>query len=250
MNTEEYLKQAELEDNLGRVRSLHRHLERELLLVLPSDKPVRLLDAGCGTGGLMVRLGDRHPAWDWTGLDASSVACAQARQRTGGDIREASVTALPFPAASFEAVVSADVLCQVEKPELAVAEFFRVLKPGGLLVLNLPAYPWLWSEHDEQMGHLRRFTQRGTAGLLVQAGFHGVQLTHWNALTLPLVWLKRKVFSSRRPSNEGRRYAWPVEYSWRALMAVEHAWLHTGGRWRWGVDLIAVGHKPLLEDNL
>ena len=63
MNTAEYLKLAEVEDRMWYFRSLHGHVERELAHALPAGREARVLDAGCGTGGLILRLRERHPAW-------------------------------------------------------------------------------------------------------------------------------------------------------------------------------------------
>jgi SAM-dependent methyltransferase len=86
----------------------------------------------------------------------------------------ASITALPFADASFEAVVSADVICRVNNPEVAVAEFYRVLKPGGVLVVNAPAYQWMWSYHDDTCQTQHRYGRRELAALLRAGGGTGV----------------------------------------------------------------------------
>jgi SAM-dependent methyltransferase len=239
MNTAEYLKLAEVEDRMWYFRSLHGHVERELAHALPAGREARVLDAGCGTGGLILRLRERHPAWTWSGIDFSPLACELARPRTGGDIREASITALPFGDGEFEAVVSA-----------AVAEFFRVLRPGGLVVINVPAYRWMWSYHDDTCQTKHRYTRREVRALLTAAGFRGVQATHWNALPFPLIYARRKFFRSAGDTSDVKLYPAPVELGFRAAMAVEHAWLRVGGRWAWGTSVFAVGRKPLAENRL
>ena len=250
MNTAEYLKLAEVEDRMWYFRSLHGHVERELAHALPAGREARVLDAGCGTGGLILRLRERHPAWTWSGIDFSPLACELARQRTGGDIREASITALPFGDGGFEAVVSADVVCQVENPAAAAAEFFRVLRPGGLVVINVPAYRWMWSYHDDTCQTKHRYTRHEVRALLVTAGFRGVQATHWNALPFPLIYARRKFFRSTGDTSDVKLYPAPVELAFRAAMMAEHAWLRVGGRWAWGTSVFAVGRKPLAEDRL
>jgi ubiquinone/menaquinone biosynthesis C-methylase UbiE len=250
MNTEEYLKLAQVEDRMWYFRSLHAHVGRELARALPAERETRVLDAGCGTGGLILRLRAGHPGWTWSGIDFSALACDLARQRTGGDIREASITALPFGDGEFDALVSADVVCQVENPATAAAEFFRVLRPGGLVVINVPAYRWMWSYHDDHCQTKHRYTRREVRALLTAAGFRGVQTTHWNALPFPLIFAKRKLFRSARDTSDVKRYPAPLELGFRVAMAVEHAWLRAGGRWAWGTSVFAVGRKPLAENRL
>ena len=108
-----------------------------------------LLDAGCGTGGLLARL-LRHAAGcgdQWRiGLDADRFACERARAKSGRPVCAGSVNALPFADGAFGAIVSADVLCHDGVDEqAALAQFHRVLCDRGILILNLPAYDWLMS---------------------------------------------------------------------------------------------------------
>src|SRR3954469_11922822 len=101
----EYRKMAGVEDTMWYYRALHRHVERSLAAVLAS-KPVRVLDAGCGTGGLLRRLRTAHPDWVLGGLDFSPLAVELARERPGLDVAQGSVAALPFPDGAFDAIVS------------------------------------------------------------------------------------------------------------------------------------------------
>jgi SAM-dependent methyltransferase len=244
MNTAEYLKLAEVEDRMWYFRSLHAHVERALAADVRAGAAV--LDAGCGTGGLILRLQQRHPEWTFAGIDFMPVACELARRRCGAatDIREASITALPFAEASFDAVVSADVVCQVENPEVAAAEFLRVLRPGGLVVINVPAYMWMWSYHDDSCQTKHRYTRPEVRTLLQGAGFAGCQATHWNALPLPVVWARRKLFRTSGDTSDVKEYPRVVDAAFGGLMAIEHAWRRLGGNWAWGTSVFALARKP------
>lgn len=244
MNPDEYLKLAEVEDQMWYFRSLHAHVERELAPVVKPGGAV--LDAGCGTGGLILRLRARHPGWNYSGIDFMPIACELARKRCGGevDVRVASITELPFADATFDAVVSVDVICQVNNPEVAVAEFSRVLRPGGLLVINVPAYMWMWSYHDDSCQTKHRYTRREVDGLLRGAKFAGCWTTHWNALPFPVVWAKRKLFRTSSDTSDVKAYPRIVDAAFGGLMAFEHAWLWAGGRWAWGTSVFAVARKP------
>lgn len=249
MNQDEYRKLAEVEDRMWYFRALHALIDRELSLALPGNRDARVLDAGCGTGGLILRLRDAHPAWSWSGLDYSPLACSLARERTGGDITEGSITAMPFEEGRFDAIATADVLCQVEDPSTALAEFFRVLRPGGILVLNVPAYMWLWSYHDDHVQTKHRFTSPEVRGLLAAAGFRGIQTTHRNALILPLVYARRKWFSKPTDTSDVKEYPWYWDLFFRSTSAAEMAWIRFGGRWAWGSSVFAVARKPLAVEN-
>jgi SAM-dependent methyltransferase len=244
MNTDEYLKLAEVEDRMWYFRSLHEHVRRELAPVLKPEADV--LDAGCGTGGLILRLRDRHPGWRFAGIDFMPIACELGRKRCGPgvDLRVASITALPFPDESFDAVVSADVVCQVENPEVAAAEFFRVLRPGGVVVINVPAYMWMWSYHDDSCQTKHRYTRPEIAALLRGARFAQPRTTHWNALPFPVVLAKRKLFRSRRDTSDVKDYPRLIDAGFGGLMAIEHAWRRLGGNWAWGTSVFGVARKP------
>ena len=130
MESEEYTRLAAVEDSAWYFRALHGHVWRELSHRLEVE--ATLLDAGCGTGGLIRRLGPRQVGWKWTGVDFSPVALELARERCGPttDLREGSVTALPFENGAFDAVVSADVLYHLDDNSAALREFHRVLRAG------------------------------------------------------------------------------------------------------------------------
>lgn len=267
MQTDEYIKLADVEDRMWYFRSLHAHVRRELEAALrgveaaaaPSPRTSQgamgapcphVLDAGCGTGGLILRLRAAHAQWQFSGIDFMPLACELARQRCGPevDVRVASITELPFDDGSFDAVVSADVVCQVENPEVAAAEFFRVLRPGGVVVINVPAYMWMWSYHDDSCQTKHRYTRPEIDALLRDAGFHDRRTTHWNALPFPVVWTKRKLFRSSRDTSDVKLYPAPIEAAFNGLMAIEHAWVRSGGRWGWGTSVFATARKPGRSD--
>ena len=156
---------------------------------------------------------------------------------------EGSVTALPYADESFDAIVSGDVVCQVTDAARALAEFFRVLRPGGVVAINVPAYMWMWSYHDAAVHTQHRYTRRELAELLERAGFGDISTTHWNALPFPLAWAKRKLLSRSDTASDVKLLPAPIEAALRGAMAVERAWLRIGGRWPWGLSVFAVARK-------
>ena len=112
-----------------------------------------------------------------------------------------TVNTLPFADASFGAVVSLDVLSHAAvQPSQALSEMVRVLAPGGVLLVNLPAFDWLRSAHDIRVQNARRFTDGGTRDLLAAAGLTGIRTCYWNALLLPLMVAQRKLVA-RAPDH-------------------------------------------------
>ena len=193
-----------VEDGMWWYRALHTRVLEAL------GRPQgRVLDAGCGTGGFLARLKATWPDADAAGLEYDPDAAMRAQAKSGAPVFSGSVLAMPFSDASFEAVTSMDVLCHAAvEPVTALAEMRRVLAPGGRLVLNLPAFQWLLSAHDHRVHNVRRFTAAEAAGMLTQAGFHGVTTQYWNGLLLPLMVLQRKVMASA-PEAESDVAAFP-----------------------------------------
>ncbi|HKB56712.1 MAG TPA: class I SAM-dependent methyltransferase [Lacunisphaera sp.] len=241
MQPDEYRKMAEVEDAMWYYRVLHRHVGRSLARHLSAT--ARVLDAGCGTGGLLRHLHAARPAWRLTGLDFSPLACELARERTGGEVVQGSIAGLPFADTTFEAVTSCDVVCQVADPARAVREFHRCLSPGGVVVLTMPAYPWMYSYHDREVGNLRRYTRGEVNALLRTAGFAIVSSTYWNTLPFPLAVLRRKIIPPVAPASDVGLFPAPVEAGFNALMALEHGWLGLGGRLPFGNSVLTVARK-------
>ncbi len=244
MNRDEYIKLAEVEDRMWYFRSLHRHVRRGFEAAHLADN-ARVLDAGCGTGGLLLRMREWNPQWQRAGLDFMPIACELARQRGAGDICEGSITELPYGDAEFDAVVSADVICQVDDDARAAREFFRVLRPGGVVVINVPAYMWMWSYHDDSCQTRRRYTRPTLRAVLAGAGFTDIRATHWNALPMPLLVAKRKLFRSSADTSDVKLYPAPIEAALNGVMAIEHAWRALGGNWAWGTSVYATARKPV-----
>lgn len=224
-------------------RALHRTVITALARTMQSAQSA-VLDAGCGTGGLLRSLHAARPAWDLAGLDFSPLACALAKERTGLTVTEGSVTALPFAGGTYDAVTACDVVCQVADALAALGEFHRVLRPGGIVVLTMPAYQWMYSYHDRAVGNLRRYSRGETVALLRQAGFRIERATYWNTLLFPLAVLQRKLLRGRDSSSDVRLYPAPVELFCNAMNLIEHAWLRRGGVLPWGNSVVAVGRRP------
>ncbi|MEK9969151.1 MAG: class I SAM-dependent methyltransferase [Ferrovibrio sp.] len=195
MERVEYHRMAMLEATMWWYRALHAQL---LAMIARQALPAgaHLLDAGCGTGGLLARLSATRPDLDLQGLEYDAEAAGLARAKLGPDgearVRVGSVNAMPYPDAQLDLVVSADVLCHAAVDEAAaLREFYRCLKPGGVLLLNLPAYQWMASAHDAHVHNARRYTAGEACARVAAAGFAGVSGGYWNSLLFPLMLLHR-----------------------------------------------------------
>jgi SAM-dependent methyltransferase len=180
----------------------YRALHRRLLDAL-ADVRGAVLDAGCGTGGLLARLRLERPDLRLTGLEWAEVASRRAAAKSGAPVVRGSVNTLPFADASFDAAIAADILChRAVDPSRALAELRRVLRPAGRLIVNMPSYDWLLSGHDRLVHNARRCTVRQLAALLRQAGFAGVRAGYWNGLLLPLMVAQRKLLARHSAASD------------------------------------------------
>lgn len=206
--------------------------------------PGAMLDAGCGTGGFLARLAAGRPGRVAIGLDADTFACVRTAAKSGVPVCAGSVNALPFADAAFAAIFSADVLCHGGVDEgRTLAEFHRCLSPGGVLVLNLPAYRWMLSRHDIAVDNVRRYTHRDVAALLRAAGFRVRRVTYWNTVLFPVMVAARKLVPGGSARSDVRLYPAPVEALCRVATRIERRLLGWGLGLPFGGSLIAVGAK-------
>jgi SAM-dependent methyltransferase len=180
----------------------------------------RLLDCGCGTGAIVRHLGARGRA---VGVDLSPEAVRLARTR-GAAVARAGLLALPFADGTFDCVTSFDVIYHrwVEDDAAAVAEMARVLRPGGLLLLRVPALQALWGAHDEAVHSRHRYTRGEIRRLLRAAGLDVVRATYANSLLFPLLLLRRTL--DRLTGRHGSDVAFlpaPLEAAFGAALRLE-----------------------------
>jgi SAM-dependent methyltransferase len=158
----------------------------------------RVLDVGCGTGYF---LGAAQEDWEVWGLDPAPEAVAfchsrgllRVSQGTSDDLKSADLPAV-------DAVTFFDVLEHLDDDKAALEAAGARLKPGGLVLATVPAYPWLWSSHDVWNHHRRRYTRETFNSVLRSAALEPVVLTYYNNRLFPLALLPRLL---DRPRNRG-----------------------------------------------
>jgi SAM-dependent methyltransferase len=150
------------------------------------------LDIGCGTGAMVNDLGEMsfEPV---VGVDPSRVALAHARRTSHRNSLVASVAEhLPFADGSFACVTSLDVIEHLDDDESALAEYLRVVVPGGAIIVAVPAYQWAWSEHDAALGHRRRYTATRLRRVAERAGLTVDRCSYFHSWLVPPALLLRK----------------------------------------------------------
>jgi SAM-dependent methyltransferase len=147
--------------------------------------PLRLLDAGCGTGRNMVEFGGLGGSVE--GVDFSPEAIEFCRRRGLDGVQQAGVEALPFGDASFDLILATDVIEHLPDDRAALRELRRVAAPGGRLLATVPAYRWLWSSHDVAHHHFRRYTLHRLRERLRDGGWEPAVCSYFNtALLAPI----------------------------------------------------------------
>jgi SAM-dependent methyltransferase len=196
MERREYDIMFRVEDTHWWYRALRRLIRTSLDSNLPGWRGASILDAGCGTGAILEQLGNPQKH---VGIDLSPEAVAFCHQRGLHNVAQSDVSALPFADASFDAVICSSVLYHqwIKDVRNALDELRRVLRPGGLLLINLPAYQFLHSAHDDAVLTARRFTRSQVRDLLTTSGLEIRHLTYWTTLLFPAAVVARTLGGSK-----------------------------------------------------
>jgi SAM-dependent methyltransferase len=235
MESAEYARLFELEERHFWYVGLHVLLDG----ALTRWGGARVLDAGCGTGGfLRTRPGA-------TGVDRSALALGFCARRGLRRLAQADVARLPFLDGTFDTVVSADVLYHraVVDDGAALAELARVVRPGGHVLLNLPAGRALRGAHDDFVHGARRYARKDVAALAGRAGLTVVRLTTWNAALLPAAFLVRRLSRGGPARSDVALPPAPLNAALAAWMRAEAALALRLGL-PWGLSLFAVLRRP------
>ncbi len=212
----------------------------------PSARPLDILDAGCGAGGGLRWLCAFGTV---TGLDFHPLA-VQAARSVSPRVCRASVLVAPFPTASFDLATCFDVLYHraVTDDLLALRELARVLRPGGWLLLRVPAHDRLRGAHDAQVHTRHRYARAELRAKLKQAGLIVERLSYAGAFLLPIALLRRGLQRQTAATAQARSdVSLPsplLNTALGAVLSLESVWLR---RWDvpFGLSLVALARKPL-----
>jgi SAM-dependent methyltransferase len=160
----------------------------------------RVLDAGCGTGRNLLEFGVLGTA---AGVDVSPEAVEFCIRRGIDRVQVGEVERLPFDDRSFDLILATDVLEHVEDDRVALRELRRVAAAGGHLLATVPAYRWLWSQHDHDYHHFRRYTLQRLRERVSAVGWDPVAWSYFNSFLLPPIAAVR-VLARRRLTGNGR----------------------------------------------
>jgi SAM-dependent methyltransferase len=208
----------------------------------------RILDCGCGTGSNLALLGRFGRAF---GFDLNPLGLRIGREAGRRGLARASVAAAPFPDNAFDLVTSFDVLYCLPAPveRAAVAEMYRVTRPGGFAIVNVAAMEMLRGDHSVLVHEVRRYSRRTLGDLLTSPGFRVVRMTYTNAVLFPLVAGSRflqRTRGLRREEEAGGDMAIPsapINAALTGALWLESLWLRAFDL-PFGSSLLAIVRKP------
>ena len=247
MDPSEYANIAQME----RVHWWYRGL-RNIVLKTGSrtfDKSSRILDVGCGAGGMMRELHSQWPAATLIGLDLSFSAVTFSQD--AGLVIQADSNTLPLASNSVDVVISLDMLCHQSVDEnKALKDMLRVLKPAGTAILQVPAFEWLRSYHDRFVQTARRYTTSRVRAVATDAGFGVSECFYRNSFLFPLMVAERclsGIFRKNMDRSAVVQHSALTNGIFETVLALEADLLSRGLRFPAGGSVFAVLRKPDLE---
>ena len=225
----------------GRRRIIRAELER-----LPLPGAARILDAGCGSGRTLEEL---RGLGEISGIELSPDAAAVAGSRGNFDVRIGRLEELPWEDGTFDLITCLDVIEHTPDDRLTLSELRRVCQPGGRLLVTVPAYQSLWSQHDEANHHYRRYERRTLRSASLAAGWEVERMTSFNSLLLAPAAAVRIVRRRMRGSNGQYTPDLELGPAWlngalERPLRMEARWLARGRSLPAGLSLLAVMRNP------
>jgi SAM-dependent methyltransferase len=221
-----------------------RRLVRAALELLRTPPSAQVLDVGCGTGANLRLLAD-YGFLDVTGLDRSEDAIRWCAEKGLPEVTSGDLCDLPFPDAHFDLVLATDVLEHIDDEAAALSELRRVLRPGGTLMVTVPAFPSLWGLQDDRSHHFRRYHKHELVASLRAGRFAVTQSFYFNFLLFGPIWLARQLMR-----RLGVEVASENEINTRWLNALltfvfaVDVWLAPILRPVFGVSIFAIARRP------
>lgn len=240
----DYFKQlSELEDNHFWFQARNRLIIGGLQRFF-SDKG-RYLEIGCGTGHVLHAVAEQFPQIEVTGSEIFSVGLAFAHQRVpGAELLQMDARDMPYMN-HFDVVGAFDVLEHIEEDKVVLDEIYKVLRPGGGLVLTVPQHQWLWSPQDEQACHVRRYNTVELMSKIKAAGFNKMWQTSFVSLLLPVMYVSRLIMMAEKERDvmAELRIGRMANVVFGGVMAFERRLIELGLRFPAGGSLLLVARK-------
>lgn len=184
METQMYQEMMEVEDKHWWFVARRSIIEQVISqLNLPAD--AEIFEAGCGTGGNLAMLSHHGRVY---AMELNETARTFASDLQIGEIQPGFLPDnIPFPEKNFDLIVLLDVLEHLEEDTASLQALFAKLKPSGWLLITVPAYPWLWSRHDDLLHHKRRYLLNNLRQIVGNSGYNVHFASYFNSVLFPLI---------------------------------------------------------------
>jgi len=204
------------------------------------------LEIGCGTGYVLSALEYAFPGLSISGSEIFVNGLSYAKDRVSRcDLFQVDARNIPFEN-EFDVIGAFDVLEHITEDEQVLSEMYRVVRPGGGIILTVPQHDFLWSQRDEYACHVRRYSARGLEKKVQQAGFSVVRVTSFVSLLLPLLMLSRlrrrvpdEVYDPLLEFKIGKLTNWALEKT----LGLERALIRMGLSFPAGGSLLLIARK-------
>jgi SAM-dependent methyltransferase len=213
---------------------------------LPLPAAARVLDAGCGSGRTLLELARYGEV---SGIELNPAAAAVARDR-GFDVRIGRLEELPFEDDHYDLITCLDVIEHTPDDRATLAELRRVCAPGGWLLVTVPAYQALWSQHDVANHHYRRYARATLRAAATEAGWEVRRLTSFNSLLLaPAAAVRLAQRRRSSPQNGNCKPDLEIGPAWlngalERPLQIEARWLARGRTLPAGLSLLGILRNP------
>ncbi len=228
MLPEEFTKMAELEDHHWWFKA-RREIMYSILVRFSNPKHCFLGEIGCGTGGNLKFL--QHYFRKTIGVDISPDAVALADKRTDCEVLQGKFADAFQPLwKDIDVILLADVIGHVKDDRAFFDDIVNSMQPGALLLVTAPAYPFLWSRHDEVLGHKRRYTRKSFFGLWENRPVSPLFFTYFNTVLFPVIALVRLLPKNRKKeTSDVQSCSAPVNSLLYFAFIAEKFWLKFSG---------------------
>jgi SAM-dependent methyltransferase len=241
---------AEVEARSFWVRARNRILRDVFDRFLDHSRTNDVLDIGCGIGGVVREL-SALPHVRLTGSEIYLHGLRYARSKVPNvEFIQLDATDIPFRG-DFDGIGAFDVLEHIDADVRVMEQVYQALRPGGLFVVTVPQYPWMWSRLDELVHHKRRYTRSGVAGKLTAAGFAIEYATSFVTALFPFMVASRVLGRLRKPAgDEKQQFASEVTLPalvnrlFDLVMRVEELALRRRISLPFGGSLLVVARRP------
>ncbi|MFM7128088.1 MAG: class I SAM-dependent methyltransferase [bacterium] len=247
MHASEYAVMRACEDAHWWYVGLHDITLETMKKLTPAGAPGRWLDAGCGTGGLIEKSAGVMP--EIIGMEPSEHAFTELKSRQAQNLVRGDLLRSPFPANAFDIVTSHDVIGLFAGHDLsqAVNQLCRMVRPGGHLILNLPAFQFLHSDHDRFVGNQTRFNARIARTLLENENMQVVSITCRLFFLFPLVAASRLLDQFKKRSevtqSDVKMPNAMINTVLLGILRLENRLIRLGICFPWGLSLFVVAQK-------